>query len=106
MTVDKESLPAGIETKTISKCEELVTIWKLKCTFGLLLGLVFGIIPIRGIGGFMMFFLCQYLITQYYCKKREIPDYFMDTTDVFIEHLLPSLGIFVVSVIAVFVKLF
>uniref|UniRef100_A0A3B0MYS4 Rab5-interacting protein (Rab5ip), putative n=1 Tax=Theileria annulata TaxID=5874 RepID=A0A3B0MYS4_THEAN len=69
----------------------------IKSVLALVLGFLLGYFKITGMIGFMVFLPVQYLAGQLYCTQFKIPDYLMDSGEMFTTQCLPSFGLFLVG---------
>ncbi|KAG6440039.1 Rab5-interacting protein (Rab5ip) family protein [Babesia bovis T2Bo] len=93
----KPSKAASLAHEEASKIRSSNGLWKAKCGLALLTGIILGIIPVRGVYGFIIFVFVQCLVGQLYLASMKLPDYVLDQIEALTEHSITAFSVFIVS---------
>ncbi|ORM40197.1 uncharacterized protein BXIN_1314 [Babesia sp. Xinjiang] len=97
MAVTNKPQKASSSQSGCIKIRHSTTLWKVKCLVSLLTGIILGLIPVRGIVGFISFLVVQSLAGQLYLAFMKLPDYVLDQMEALTAHILTSFCCFLVS---------
>ncbi|CDR96758.1 hypothetical protein BBBOND_0306620 [Babesia bigemina] len=97
MSLSSKQSKATTSSVEPSKLSCSNALWRVKCSVSLLTGFVLGVIPVRGIFGFLAFGLAQGIAGLLFLTFMKLPDYVLDHMEALTEHVMMSFSCFTVT---------